>query len=223
MAFWTAIDADYLLRFQQWHNCEHIPERTGIPGFRAGHRYRALDCTPRFLILYDADDAAVLTSAPYMAALNAPTPWTRESLTHFRNAVRNVYRPMAEAGNAASAAPPFLFAARFDLGGTEPIEVRESALSARIGAVLDAPASGRARLFVYDEAGSTVDTSERRIYGGGLGKQSHLLLVECATEAACAAVARSFATSFASAVAAVEAESWWLEFTWRGADAEGGL
>jgi hypothetical protein len=26
MAFWSDIDAEYVLRYQQWHNCEHIPE-----------------------------------------------------------------------------------------------------------------------------------------------------------------------------------------------------
>jgi hypothetical protein len=218
MAFWTAIDTDYVLRFQQWHNCEHMLERTSIPGFQAGHRYRAADCTPRFLILYDTDDAAVLTSEAYLAALNAPTPWTRESLTHFRDAVRNVYRPIAQAGTYRSRAAPFLFAARFDLAGTTHIAARESALAHRLDEILDLASGGRARFLVFDEAGSSVDTSERRIYGGGLGKQSHLLLVECATEAARAKAATSFSKTFALEAAAVEAESWWLEFTWQRAE-----
>ena len=218
MAFWTAIDPDYVMRFQQWHNCEHMLERTGIPGFQAGHRYRAADCTPRFVILYDTDDAAVLTSEAYLAALNAPTPWTRESLTHFRDAVRNVYRPLVECGTFPVGPAPFLFAARFDLAGATPIAAREAAFARRLEDVFAPAAGGRTRFLVFDEAGSSVDTSERRIYGGGLGKQSHLLLVACATEAARSDAARSFEQAFASAAAAVEAESWWLEFTWRRTD-----
>jgi hypothetical protein len=36
LAFWADIDSDYVLRFQQWHNCEHMPERLSIPGFLGG-------------------------------------------------------------------------------------------------------------------------------------------------------------------------------------------
>ena len=40
MAFWSDIDDDYVLRYQEWHNCEHVPERVAIPGFLRGRRYR---------------------------------------------------------------------------------------------------------------------------------------------------------------------------------------
>ena len=38
----------------------------------------------------------------------------------------------------------------------------------------------RTRLFEIDSAISGIQTSERKIYGGGPGEQRHLLLVECA-------------------------------------------
>jgi hypothetical protein len=43
MVFWADIDADYLPRFQEWHNTEHIPERISIPGFNVGRRYRGAE------------------------------------------------------------------------------------------------------------------------------------------------------------------------------------
>ncbi len=46
MGFWADIDEDYVLRFQEWHNYEHIPERVGIPGFNAGRRYRGWTAHP---------------------------------------------------------------------------------------------------------------------------------------------------------------------------------
>ena len=36
MAFWADIDRDYESRFLEWHNCEHMPERVSVPGFREG-------------------------------------------------------------------------------------------------------------------------------------------------------------------------------------------
>ncbi len=209
MAFWTAIEPGYLLRFQQWHNCEHIPERLAIPGFLTGRRYRAADDSARFLILYEADDPAVFTSAPYLAALNSPTQWTREALANFRDAVRNVYRPLADAGSAVTPAS-FVIAARLDLAGTEPIEAREAALAARLAAAPDG--RSRTRLLVLDAAGSSVETAERRIYGGGPGKQSHLVLAECPTPSASEAARATLAAALATHGRSVEMESWWLEF-----------
>ena len=48
LAFWTDIDEDYILEFQKWHNCEHMTERTSIPGFRVGRRYRGTGDAPMF-------------------------------------------------------------------------------------------------------------------------------------------------------------------------------
>ncbi len=38
MIIWADIDLNYVLRFQEWHNCEHVPERMSIPGFLRGRR-----------------------------------------------------------------------------------------------------------------------------------------------------------------------------------------
>ena len=43
MAFWADIDTDYEMRFLEWHNCEHMPERVSVPGFCEGRRYRGID------------------------------------------------------------------------------------------------------------------------------------------------------------------------------------
>ena len=48
MGMWADIDGKDLLRFQEWHNCEHIPERISVPGFNTGRRYRGMDGAPTF-------------------------------------------------------------------------------------------------------------------------------------------------------------------------------
>src|ERR1700709_1545586 len=115
MAFWADIDPDYVLRYQQWHNCEHMPERVAIPGFREGRRYRSMTSEPHFLMFYETDNTGVLASPAYMAALNAPTDWTREALPHFRKPVRSIYTHFATAGKAGQFTAPYMTTLRFDL------------------------------------------------------------------------------------------------------------
>jgi hypothetical protein len=174
MAFWSEIDPDYVLRYQQWHNCEHIPERVSIPGFREGRRYRASSNAPQFLMFYETDATSVLASDPYMAALNSPTDWTREALTHFKNPVRSIYSRVAAVGEAGRLAAPYLTAMRFDL----PDPSDGGSGGTWIQAVGRCRGVSRARLWRADAAVSNIATSERKIYGGGPGKQAYLVMIE---------------------------------------------
>jgi hypothetical protein len=174
MAFWADIDEDYVLRYQQWHNCEHIPERVSIPGFLHGRRYRAENNRPRFLMFYETEGPDVFTSDAYLAALNAPTAWTREALTHFRNPQRAVYSLAATEGQGSPLTAPYIRALRFDLNDSEA----ERALSTWNEAVAASEGVQRSRIWKSDAAGSNVKTLERAIYGGGPGSQIFLALIE---------------------------------------------
>jgi hypothetical protein len=178
MAFWARIGDDYVARFRAWHNCEHIPERVSVPGFRTGRRYCSLTDPRVFLMMYDTDDAAVLSSESYRRCLDAPTPWTRESLGHFRDPVRGVYSLMGESGPAPSLNDaPYLLAARFDLVAEDPAAVLGGRLDELRAALAGGP-PGRARLFGSDDAAAGLATSERGIHGGGPGEERYLLLLE---------------------------------------------
>jgi hypothetical protein len=176
MAFWADIDADYVLRYQQWHNCEHIPERVSIPGFVEGRRYRALDGHPSFLMFYDTETTSVLSSDAYMAALNAPTPWTREALTHFRKPTRDTFTRVAVAGqNSPRTAASYITSLRFDL----PDEAAEVEIAGRwIQAAARLDHVERVRLYKIDAAIGNMATNERKVHGGGPGKQRYLVLIE---------------------------------------------
>lgn len=180
MAFWAEIEAPDLLRFQEWHNCEHIPERVGIPGFRLGRRFRRDDGAPAFLMCYDTVDTAVLSSRAYLAALDSPTPWTRESLTYFRNPSRNVYRRRAGAGSLGRFGAAYAVTLRFGLDGDDPLPLIERLETEALPALAGDGGALRARLFEIDRAISGIETSERRIYGGGAGAQPLLLFLEAA-------------------------------------------
>ncbi len=171
MAFWARIDEGYLARFRQWHNSEHMPERVSIPGFLAGQRYLSHGTSNYFLMMYETQDPTVLGGPDYLARLNAPTPWTRESLPHFREPARNIYRRLAALGKSDLFAAPCLASVRFNADAPPADLVAGGAAG---------PGAARTRLFEIDSAISGIQTSERRIYGGGPGEQRYLLLVECA-------------------------------------------
>ena len=176
MAFWTDIDVDYLLRFQQWHNCEHMVERTGVPGFLAGRRYRGTGDAPLFFISYETTDSAVFKSRAYMERLNSPTPWTQEALTHFKNNMRNIYRLLACSGQQAPQEAPYALAYRFNIpAGAAIADWYGSDLLPALQAL---PGVFRARLFEVDEEISNIKTAERNIYGGGPGEQKYLAYFE---------------------------------------------
>jgi len=99
LAIWHDIAADGETDYNEWHSKEHLSERVGVPGFRRGHRLRAVSGSPRYLNLYEVEDLATLTSRPYLDRLNAPTPWTQRALRHFRDNNRTLCRVVASLGN----------------------------------------------------------------------------------------------------------------------------
>ena len=180
MAFWADIDAQYETRFLEWHNCEHMPERVSVPGFREGRRYRDLDGSPRFLMMYFTDDAGVLGGDAYLARLDDPTPWTRESLGHFRNPSRNIYAVLADQGRTSLRESPYLVAVRFDIAPAQEARIRSSVAGAAVPGLAALSDIGRVRLYGFDAVVSGIETAERGIYEGGPGSQRYLLLAECA-------------------------------------------
>ena len=180
MAFWADIDPDYEPRFLEWHNCEHMPERVSVPGFREGRRYRDLGGTPRYLMMYFTENADILGSSAYMERLDHPTPWTRESLGHFRNPSRNVYTALAGHGRASLRAFPYLIAIRFDIAPDAHPRVRPSIERRLVRGLATLPRVGRLRLYGIDAAVSGIETAERGLHAGGPGSQRFLLLAECA-------------------------------------------
>jgi len=181
MAFWLDFDADHVDEFRQWHNCEHVPERVGIPGFKVAHRYRGIGEAPVFLATYETEDPGVLSSEPYLTRLGDPTPWTRKLLARFRNGVRTTYRLEASAGSPCPTETPYLLTSRFNVAAEAEATwldwCRETYLPglARLDGVY------RARLYAVNEAGSGGETSERDLHGAQAAGQKYCAWIELAT------------------------------------------
>lgn len=209
MAFWSDVDPAYA-RFREWHNCEHIPERVAIPGFRTGQRYRCVGPGRKFLMFYETTGPEVLQSPPYLAALNNPTTWTTEALHQFRNPLRNLYRKVVDEGEKQEPVPPYLVCVRFDLAD-DGREGRDAALAA-IAAGLGTASSRRRRIFELDEAASKVGTRERSIYGAQPDSQKFLLFLDEAVRADEEALAALRERAASTAAIEMDVQCYWVEF-----------
>jgi hypothetical protein len=90
---WGGVLAASEADFNAWHSLQHMPERLAVPGFRRGRRCIAVEGTPehlKYLMMYEAVDAHVFVSAPYLARLNDPTPWTQRILSVYVTPSRTV-------------------------------------------------------------------------------------------------------------------------------------
>ncbi|AZN70470.1 hypothetical protein D5400_03545 [Georhizobium profundi] len=101
LANWGGITDDAEVDYNAWHSLEHMPERLAIPGFRRGRRCIAVDGVPqdrRYFMMYETDEIDTLASAPYLARLNDPTPWTTRVLSAYVAPSRTVCRVLQTRG-----------------------------------------------------------------------------------------------------------------------------
>ena len=212
MAFWSDIDEEYVSRYRDWHSTEHIPERVGIRGFLTGQRYERIHAVRRFFMFYDTQNVGVLSGPDYVDALNSPTPWTREALTHFRNPLRNVYEEMGESNKAPADASPFVTSIRFNLAAdagrpsVAMIEDADDGYRAR---------QSRLRLFEVDETGTGMKTSERAIYGTQKRAPAYLFLLDSEAELESIRVERLERHLASVGLEDIELEQYRLEFGMR--------
>lgn len=96
MINWLSVENTDVPLFEDWYNFEHLPERVSTPGFLRARRFVATfpvsDTSTDFLTVYETSDVDVLSSAPYLAKLNAPTELTRRVVPLFKEFRRSAAR-----------------------------------------------------------------------------------------------------------------------------------
>ena len=102
----TIMDADPAEEadFNRWYDCEHIIERTGIPGFLESRRYVAVDGAPRYVNFYTTETIETLSSPAYRAKLDHPTPWSAHHSARFKNYTRVAARVTGSKGQGRGGA-----------------------------------------------------------------------------------------------------------------------
>jgi hypothetical protein len=180
LAIWANVDADYQLEFLKWHNCEHLEERVTIAGFHVGHRYRAQGDERDFFMVYETDTADVMRSEPYLRSQNNPTPWTRESIGHFRDTLRVIYTLVGSEGSRPATDAPYVLLVRSNPpdvpdGAREVIRWYQDEHLPRLCAVEGVL---RGRLYRADSDISNIVTAERKVHGASTGEQEFLAVYE---------------------------------------------
>jgi hypothetical protein len=112
LSLWNGVDPHRRDEYNLWHTREHVPERLAVPGMMRARRYhRGNGPLPEFLTLYELESNAVLSSAPYRALLENPTPWSQSMRPSFRGFFRVGHLAVSSQGGGIGSA---LMATTFD-------------------------------------------------------------------------------------------------------------
>lgn len=68
------IPAERENEFNQWYNIDHLPALVSVPGVYGARRFQAAESDPKYLAVYEMNDAGVPKSAAWDKARN--TDWT---------------------------------------------------------------------------------------------------------------------------------------------------
>ena len=85
-------DVDELNR---WYEEEHGPERMAMPGFVSMRRFQAADGSPRFLAIYELENADAALSKAYMS--QEQSKWSKDVQAKWKQWDRNVWVQISEA------------------------------------------------------------------------------------------------------------------------------
>jgi hypothetical protein len=165
------IGADAIDEHDDWHTHEHLPERLAIPGFERGSRWIAQGGPPRYFVMYEVQEIAVLGSAPYLERLNNPTPWTSKMMACYCGMRRALCEVVASCGaGLGSTALLIRFAADAEHGDA----LHEWLAGEVLPALVKRRGIASARLFAT--ALEAAPTREQQIRGRDAGLQSALLV-----------------------------------------------
>ncbi|MBT3361441.1 MAG: hypothetical protein HN403_17600 [Rhodospirillales bacterium] len=161
LIFWHDIREGGESDYEAWHSHEHMRERIGVPGFLRGRRGTALNNDgPRYLILYEVEEASVLTSDPYLARLNDPTPWTLRVVANFINTNRTISRVSASAGDGVGS---IVLTIRFSPRVGEEIVLRDWLSQNAFPELASTPGLTGVHLLESDVQASETDTAEKKL------------------------------------------------------------
>jgi hypothetical protein len=178
LAMWWDMAAQMREDFEDWHSHEHFPERLGIPGFRRSSRWTSAAGGEGVFVMYELEDFGVLSSVPYLARLNAPTPWSTKLMPHHRNMVRSQSHVLETRGGVVARQAMTL---RLTPAPERREELR-AALRSLIERLATAPGFAGAHLLQH-QTPDIAQTTEQKIRGSA-DQVADWVLVVCAYDAA---------------------------------------
>lgn len=115
LAVYADIPAEIEGDFNTWYNTQHVPERLALSGFQRAARYESLKDTPKYLALYELDDASVLETPEYLKLRENPNDWDTRIMPQMQVATRTIYEAIFACGDAAGEHAPFLLSVCLDI------------------------------------------------------------------------------------------------------------
>ena len=211
VAIWHDVLPEAKDDFYEWHNREHMPERVGIPGFRRGRRYIAVEGTPEFFNLYEAGSPEVLGGRDYLDRLNAPTEWTRRVVPSFRNVARSVCRVAFTSGVGSGGT---MLTTRFDVDTAHRAAAIEVLASRLLPSIVARKGIAGAHLCLADEAISKIETAEKKARADTTLVPTWIVLIEGIGTAEVRAAGNLVATALRAHISGVcDTAIYHLEFT----------
>ena len=174
VAIWHDIAPEGRDAFYAWHGHEHMPERAAVPGFLRGRRYVAIAGAPEFFNLYETATTAVLAGRDYLERLNHPTPWTVETVKHFRGVARSLCEVAHSRGDGEGG---LIATYRYDVSPAIAARHRTTMRDA-LDRLVDTPGIAGAHLLVADTDASAIETAEKRARASGTEIPRWVVLVE---------------------------------------------
>ena len=98
LVVWNDCTDEGRAAYERWYVEEHLYERVGLPGFRFGRRFEAVEGGPRYFTYYEVDAPAILQSAVYLERIQNPTARTTAVMPGFREMNRSVCSKVAHVG-----------------------------------------------------------------------------------------------------------------------------
>lgn len=160
LAIWHDIEPAREAEVIEWYNREHHAERVGIDGFRRSRRYVSVKGGPKYFIYYETDEAATLSSPPYLERANNPSEGSRRSIPFFRNNFRTVCRvAWRTSGPDGGHVATF----RFGLAKADPDQVRLRLKEYFASEILPSPGLLKAQQWEADHSVTAIPTSDRAL------------------------------------------------------------
>lgn len=103
LALWIDVDPALDKETDAWYIEEHMPERIDIGGYRRARRLQALEGTPRYLTLFEADTPQALASQGYLSLVGKISDQSKRIRAGFSNVARNTFRVRATQGRGLGA------------------------------------------------------------------------------------------------------------------------
>jgi hypothetical protein len=158
------VAGEAIAEHDDWHTHEHLPERLSIPGFLRGTRWVALRGEPRYLVIYEVEALATLTSAPYLERLDRPSAWTARMMPHYRGMKRGL---CSVAGSFGSGVGGLSLLVRFDPPAEGASALRQWLLDETLPPLPRRRCLGSAHL--VEAAAAPAMTNEQRLRGADAG------------------------------------------------------